>query len=197
MAVVMVSASGARVFGANLTSSADLVCSLTQITHATTGSSAISAINAAGTRIAFESNADLTGGNPDGNNEIFLATCGIVNDLVTFTPLPSTFTTTADTAGCPAGFAGTFHFTARLTATSSSPSLTDLRVQVQTVTNGNLLQNADGGPGGVGATLTVPKADAFVDGILSAEESVDVPFVVCLQQISPFRFFVDVLGESQ
>ena len=116
---------------------------------------------------------------------------------MTFTPLPSTFTTTADPAGCPAGFAGKFHFAARLTAKSSSPSLTDLRVQVQTLTNGNLLQNADGGPGGAGATLTVPQADAFADGILSPEESVDVPFVVCLQQRSPFRFFVDVLGERQ
>jgi hypothetical protein len=117
-----------------------------------------------------------------------------VNDLVTFTPLPSTFQTTADTAGCPAGFAGTFHFTARLTAKPGSPALTDLRVQVQTLTNGNLLQNADGGPGGVGATVTVPQADAFVDGLLRPDEAVDVPFVVCLQQISPFRFLVDVLG---
>jgi hypothetical protein len=116
-----------------------------------------------------------------------------VNDLVTFTPLPSTFTTTLDPA-CPTGFAGKFSFVARLTAKASSPALTDLRVQVQTLTNGNLLQNADGGPGGVGATLTVPQADAFADGLLSPEEAVDVPFVVCLQERSPFRFLVDVLG---
>ena len=32
-------------------------------------------INATGTRIAFEFRADLTGGNPDGNEEIFLAGC--------------------------------------------------------------------------------------------------------------------------
>jgi hypothetical protein len=136
-------------------------------------------------------------GNGDGT-----ATCDIgaieffplVNDLVTFTPLPATFTTTADPAGCPAGFAGTFRFTARLTTKASSPTLTDLRVQVQTLTNGNLLQNADGGPGGVGATVTVPQADAFIDGLLSPEEVVDVPFVVCLQQHSPFRFLVNVLG---
>jgi hypothetical protein len=56
------------------------------------------------------------------------------------------------------------------------------------------LQNADGGPDGVGATLTVPQADGFADGLLSPEEAVDVPFVVCLQERSPFRFLVDVLG---
>ena len=32
-------------------------------------------INAAGTRITFDSNRDLTGGNADGNTEIFVATC--------------------------------------------------------------------------------------------------------------------------
>jgi hypothetical protein len=117
-----------------------------------------------------------------------------INALVQSEPLPSTFTTPADPAGCPAGVAGTFRFAARLTAKASSPSLTDLRVQVQTLTNGNLLQNADGGPGGVGATLTVPQADAFADGLLRPEEAVDVPFVVCLQERSPFRFLVDVLG---
>jgi hypothetical protein len=118
-----------------------------------------------------------------------------VNDLVTFTPLSSSFTTTADPAGCPiVAFAGKFSFVARLTAKASSPALTGLWVQVQTLTNGNELQNADGGPGGVGATLMVPQADAFADGILSPEEVVDVPFVVCLQERSPFRFWVDVLG---
>ena len=49
----------------------------TQVTTAT-GSAIFSGsptINAAGTRIAFLSNADLTGENPDGNREVFLATC--------------------------------------------------------------------------------------------------------------------------
>jgi Tol biopolymer transport system component len=43
----------------------------------TTGSAFFSgvALNALGTRIAFLSNADLTGGNADGNFELFLATC--------------------------------------------------------------------------------------------------------------------------
>jgi hypothetical protein len=103
-----------------------------------------------------------------------------VNDLVTFTPLPSTFQTTTDPAGCPTGFAGKFSFIARLTAKASSPALTDLRVQVQTLTNGNLLLNADGGPGGEGALLTIPQKDQYGDGTLQETEFVDVPFTICL-----------------
>ena len=118
----------------------------------------------------------------------------VVNALVTFVPLTSTYQTTSNTTGCPGGFVGKFSFTARLMDKSTSPSLADLRVQVHTLTNGNLLQNPDGGPGGVGATVTVPQADGFADGILRPEDAVDVPFVVCLQQRSPFRFLVDVLG---
>ena len=32
------------------------------------------------------------------------------------------------------------------------------------------------------------------DGMLSAGESVDVPFVICLQQMAPFNFLVDLFG---
>ena len=117
-----------------------------------------------------------------------------VNSLVTFVPLPSTYKTTANTTGCPGGFVGKFSFMARLTDKSASPPLSDLRVEVDTLSNGNLLQNADNGPGGVGATVTVPQVEQYADGVLSPQEFVDVPFVVCLQQRSPFRFFVDVLG---
>ena len=37
-------------------------------------------------------------------------------------------------------------------------------------------------------------ANDYVDGILSPDESVVVPFPVCLQNFNPFRFFVDVSG---
>jgi hypothetical protein len=62
------------------------------------------------------------------------------------------------------------------------------------LTANNLLQNADTGPGGVGARLTVPKKDGFADGVLSSGEFVDFPFVTCLKQIQPFEFSVDILG---
>jgi hypothetical protein len=119
----------------------------------------------------------------------------VVNDLVSFEPIPSTFQFTPDPAGCPVVFVGTFSFEARLSNTSEN-SLTALVVVVTTLTNGNLLQNADGGPGGVGAQLTVPQQDGFADGVLNAEEFVDVPFVICLTAQAPFTYVVDVFGVS-
>ena len=120
----------------------------------------------------------------------------LVNDLVSFEPGPSTFHFTPDPTGCPEGFVGKFSFEARLTNASES-SLTDLVVAVTTLTNGNLLQNADGGPGGVGAQLTVPQDDGFADGVLSPDEFVDVPFIICLTQRQPFTFVVDVFGDVE
>jgi hypothetical protein len=117
----------------------------------------------------------------------------LVNDLVSFEPITSTFKTTSDTTGCPPGFVGKFSFDAMLTNISGS-SLSSLVAQVAALTGDNLLQNADGGPGGVGARLIVPKSDDFSEGVLSPGEFVDVPFVICLRQRQPFEFFVDVLG---
>jgi hypothetical protein len=116
-----------------------------------------------------------------------------VNGKVSFQPLISTFQTTSDTTGCPAGFTGIFSFAARLT-NSSEDLLTNLVVGVTTLTNDNLLQNADGGPAGVGARLTVPRQAGFSDGVLLPEDFVDVPFVICLKQLLPFTFLVDVFG---
>jgi MYXO-CTERM domain-containing protein len=50
----------------------DASTGLTQITNTTNGISPTPKINAAGTRIAFQSNADFVGSNADGNVEIFL-----------------------------------------------------------------------------------------------------------------------------
>jgi hypothetical protein len=116
-----------------------------------------------------------------------------VNDLVTFEPIPATFTFTPDPTGCPQGFVGTFRFEARLTNSSES-SLTDLVVAVTELTNDNLLQNADGGPGGVGARLTMPQQDGFSHGLLRPDEFVDVPFLICLHERQLFQFVVDVFG---
>jgi hypothetical protein len=117
----------------------------------------------------------------------------VVNDLVSFEPITSSFTTTSDTSGCPSGFVGRFDFDAKLTNISGS-SLSSLLTQVATLTGDNLLQNADTGPGRVGSRLTVPKKDDFADGVLSSGEFVDVPFVICLKQRQPFEFFVNILG---
>ena len=46
----------------------------TQITDIP-GTSSLPSINADGTRIAFRTTADINGGNPDGNDDVYLATC--------------------------------------------------------------------------------------------------------------------------
>ena len=116
------------------------------------------------------------------------------NFVMSFVPLDTTFTITDDRSGCPVGFIGKFSFSARLTDKITSPPLSDLRVRVKTITNGHVLQNAIGGLAGVGAQLIVPRVGDFKDGVLSPRESVDVPFVFCLNEKEPFTFLLDVLG---
>jgi hypothetical protein len=45
--------------------------------------------------------------------------------------------------------------------------------------------------------LTVPRQDGFTDGLLSPDEFVDGPFIICLITQEPFRLVVDVLGEAE
>jgi Tol biopolymer transport system component len=170
----------------------------TQLT--TSGSQKLSvwpSIDALGGRIAFYSNGDLTGENSNGTTQVFLATCGVVNAHVSLAALEATFKTSADMARCPAGVSGTFSFTGSLRALPGSAPLSDLRLQVHTLTNANLLENGDVGPARVAGTLTVPPSGEYSDGVLGPGEVVDVPFVICLQDRSPFQFLVDVLGKPR
>jgi hypothetical protein len=115
-----------------------------------------------------------------------------VNNLVTFNPNTSTCVPVPRATDCPSGFVGECSITARLTDKSTSPPLSDLLIRVNTLTNGNLLANADRGPGGVGATLTPPSTS------LNPGESEDVQFLICLTPNgASFDFFVDVLGVVQ
>ena len=115
---------------------------------------------------------------------------------MTFTPLSSTYRTATDTTGCPAGYVGKFTFTAQLTNKSDSPAVPGLDVFVQTLTNGNLLLDPQTNVrlGGAGAVMEIPQVGQYADGLLSADETVDVPFVVCLKTRQSFQFFVDVFG---
>ena len=56
---------------------------ITQITFQPSGSSNDASINADGTRIAFESRANINGGNPDGSEEVYLfdTTTGIITQI--------------------------------------------------------------------------------------------------------------------
>ena len=40
----------------------------------------------------------------------------------------------------------------------------------------------------------VPMEDGYGDGRLMPDENVVVPFTICIMNMRPFRFFVDVLG---
>jgi hypothetical protein len=117
----------------------------------------------------------------------------VINTSVAFAPRPETYDSTTDVEGCPAGFVGTFTFSARLT-NRSSKAFTHVMAQVTTLTRGNLLQNAIGGPGGVGSLVEAPPNADYTDGMLGPWESVDIPFVVCLRDGNPFTLFVGVLG---
>jgi hypothetical protein len=134
-----------------------------------------------------------------GSEDAFVATLSpdlsnVIDPFVSFAPIVSTFITSFPTVlPCPAG---TFSFQATLT-NKSLRSLSQLVVKVKTLTNGNLLEGADGGPGGVGARMTIPLTGAYADGILAPGEFVDVPFVICLHTSGGFIFFVDVLGDAR
>jgi hypothetical protein len=143
--------------------------------------------------IGFE---DLFGGGDfDFNDIIFQVRPAsvLMNNTVSFKPLRRTFILTPDPSGCPEGFVGTFSFEARL-SNINKQHLTNLFSTVTVLTEGNLLQNAAGGPGGLGAQLAVPSDDGFSDGVLSPKEFVDVPFVICLTNLQAFILEVDVLG---
>jgi len=115
-----------------------------------------------------------------------------VNDHVSFEPDPSTYSFSRNTVGCPSGYVGKFYFDALLTNTSDY-DLTNLFVEINTLTNGNMCLTDDGLVG-VGERFEVPMEDSYGDGWLSPDEYVDIPFTICLRNRRPFRFFVDVLG---
>ena len=75
-----------------------------QITDTTWGASVNSSINADGTRIAFMSIADITGGNPDHNSEIFLFDTGTGVTQVTDTTVGSNLNSSINASGTRIAF---------------------------------------------------------------------------------------------
>jgi hypothetical protein len=94
---------------------------------------------------------------------------------------------------CNSSPAGTFTITGTFQNTSVD-DLFDLGFEVKSLTGGNVLCNADGGPGGTGSTLTVPLVGGFSEGKLAPGESVDVVFQIGLATRNQFTFLVDALG---
>ena len=93
----------------------------------------------------------------------------------------------------PGGPAGIFRITAEFTNTSNK-AIVHPFVEVVELSGRNMLLNADGGAGGVGARVTTPDSAtmSFQPGANSTFE-----FLIGLQQQEPFTFFVNMLGEPQ
>ena len=84
-----------------------------------------------------------------------------------------------------------FHITATFTNTSDT-AIANPFFEVTDLTGGNLLVNADAGPGGTGATLSPDVGD----GILSPGEPTTVTFVIGLATREAFSFYVSVRGDA-
>ncbi|MCB9776844.1 MAG: SBBP repeat-containing protein [Nitrospiraceae bacterium] len=113
-----------------------------------------------------------------------------------FSPLgPGDVSTSFSRTPCGGASAGTFTITASFTNTSAN-TLSNLLISVKTLTGGNMLCNANGGPGGAGAILTVPLQGDLSDSQLSPGETFTVQLAIGLQSFTPFQFLVDVLGEK-
>jgi hypothetical protein len=84
------------------------------------------------------------------------------------------------------------HVTATFTNTSDT-AIGNPFFEVVELTGGNVLMNADAGPGGTGATLSPDVGD----GILSPAEPTTVSFVIGLETREVFRFYVSVKGEPR
>ena len=104
----------------------------------------------------------------------------VVNDLVTMSDMT--------TSCCDDD---TYVITATFTNSSTVPIQGPFFEVISLATGNVLLENADGGPGGVGATLTPDVGD----GILSPGEPMTVTFVIRLLTRQTFWFHVDLRGE--
>jgi hypothetical protein len=87
-------------------------------------------------------------------------------------------------------------FTIRATLTNhGAATIRDLFFQVTELSGGNRLLNADGGPGGVGATMTPDTGDGGF--LIGGGTSIRVTFVIGLASTQSFRFRVNVRGDPK
>ena len=114
----------------------------------------------------------------------------VCDSEVTFQPDPSSFQTDQNAVG-PNSPAGTFSFDATLTNTGGS-NLTNIGHRILTLTNGNKALNFPESPAVEGDTVTTPLVDDYADGTLGPGESAVIPWVIGLQELKLFDFFVNV-----
>jgi hypothetical protein len=146
------------------------------------GSPLIDSGNAASCSATDQLGAPRRGGCDIGAIEFY----PIINGMVDFQVLNTSF----DPSPFPGAPSGTLLITARLVNTSNQAMAYPF-AQVQELSGGNVLLNAEGGPGGVGARLT-PPGNASTD--LKPGASSVFQFLLGIQQPQPLTFFVNVLG---
>lgn len=112
----------------------------------------------------------------------------VINDLVSVTNMTTAFDPTP-VAGGPAG---TFRITAEFTNNNSQPVAYRF-AEVSELSGGNLLLNANGGAGGVGARVTTSGSNTVL--LPGATETFE--FLIGLQSPEPFTFFVNILADTQ
>jgi hypothetical protein len=112
----------------------------------------------------------------------------VVNDLIALSSLTTDFDPTP-AANAPAG---TFHITAEFT-NSSGQTIVHPFTEVIQLTDNDVLVNANGGSGGVGARVNFPNFDTPLEP--GATQTLD--FSIGLQTRDQFNFLVNVLGDAQ
>jgi len=119
----------------------------------------------------------------------------VLNAELSGTPDPATFA--FDPTPVQDGPAGTFSFTAAFCNIGAKPLIL-LKSVTTTLTGGNVLLNRDvGTPPGVGSAHRFPATQGFADGVLSAGECVDVPYLIGLATNTSFEFLVDGVGVAR
>ncbi len=113
----------------------------------------------------------------------------LINDLVSV----GNITTAFDPTPLSNAPAGTFSITAEF-INSSAESIFHHFAEVSEISGGDLLLNADGGAGGVGAQLTPAQNP---DSSLAPGASEIVQFAIGLQAREPFTFFVNIRGDAR
>ncbi len=109
----------------------------------------------------------------------------VVNDLLALAHM----STMLDAIPVEGGPAGTFRITAVFTNISTQ-TIRHTFAEVVALSEGNLLLNADDGPGGVGARVTLPSTEnTLLPGATQTFE-----FVIGLQNREPFTFLVNIRG---